>query len=495
MHLGSLILVAMLLFCCSTSDAYKDEHIYVSPSDNHERNDGSQFLCGISMDKPCHGFRELLNRTGQLETVSGIQILDLSALQKSTEFGHHYVHCMPGIYNTTPVFMYGFSNWSFVGIGHVTVRVGSFYGDYRPLWPYMSEIELESSNARRYPAAFYFRNSSNIEIINIEFSVDHNVALLAALTVDLSGVVDIKNCSFPEVYFDSSAVVIVYPIGPVNIIDGRVEALHGVRGYRELFLVVFGNIKGTLPNFGQVTIERTLITDVVAVDYRPVYLEQLFQGTVAYPEYDYRSNWKAATAVLVLFRPSSSTHLFRMRNCVIKGVRSNDNHSPVTIQFQGAYLNFVQMTDCTFADNTGSVGGAVALFFDEVIGLPELTANQVMFKRCNFTNNSALFNGGAVSVDYLADGEENRVIFEDCRFERNKAAFGGALILRYNPYNNVDGSRSQNPQQAAITNCEFKSNTAIHGIIFADGVKISLYAKKYCFFLLFCICHHILFVV
>ena len=468
-----MLLSFFLLLLCKATDADQDEHLYVSPTGNSR----SREFCG-AIDSPCVGIRELLNRTGHLQVVGGIQVLNLTSLQ--TNASHHYIHFLSGIYITDPVIMYGFSNWTFAGRGQVAIKIDSFYGNYPSLWPYISAVELESAT-RRYPAAFYFRNCSNIEITNIEFYVDHRMAYdIAALTIDLSSTVFVNNCSFQEVSYDSSAVVILYPIGPVIVYNCTVEGLHGVHGYRELFLVVFGDTN--IEDFGVVLLENVIVSDIVAADYKPVHLQQLFEGTVKYPEYDYRSNWKAATAILVLFRPGSKFHNFKMINCQIVRIQSTDNHSPITIQFQGAYVNFVTISDCIFSENTGSVGGSVAIFFGGAISKVELTRNKVAFERCNFTGNSALFNGGAVSVDYLTDGAYNQVIFNGCQFQGNQAGFGGALILRYDPYN-ANGRKSQNRQVISIIDCEFSSNKATGGILMADGVTLSLTNTKYCAYL------------
>ena len=70
----------------------------------------------------------------------------------------------------------------------------------------------------------------------------------------------------------------------------------------------------------------------------------------------------------------------------------------------------VQITNCLFEGNSGSLGGALC----DMIG--------ATIKNCRFTNNSALTKGGAY---YVFANKESNVV--NCIFDNNSAKLGGAL--------------------------------------------------------------------
>lgn len=463
-----VLFIAMTLVSHTSADRY----LYISATGG-----SVDPQCGSSIDSPCARFEGMFNATLWKESTGDIVFLNATNMSNSTE-GRHYVYYLPGVYKASLVFMYRFRGWSFIGIGNVTVEVESFYGRYDPLWPLMSTVELEVLNVRRYPAAFYFRECTDIVVENLRFSIDHSIPDLAGVTFDLSSDVEVRNCSFTEVSFDSSAAVVIHPVGPILFSNCSIESLHGVGGYRQLILVAFSGFDGD-PGRGEalpsVTLDNVKISDIVSSDYTLQSVQQLLSGTMRYPTYDFRSNWKAATAILVLFRKGSVADFFTMRNCVIHSVKPNDNRSPVTIQFQEAILNLVQIDGCTFSDNFGSVGGSVAIFFYKNVGFSIISSNRVHFTNCSFINNTALFNGGAVSVDYLTNALTNNVVFENAQFIGNQATFGGALLLRYDlETGSSDSEDMATAKEVTITDCVFNGNKAYHGIVYTNRVSVTV---------------------
>jgi Protein tyrosine and serine/threonine kinase len=102
--------------------------------------------------------------------------------------------------------------------------------------------------------------------------------------------------------------------------------------------------------------------------------------------------------------------------------------------FANAVSFMVMMT--VFKDNRATAGTGGAVFFDYNSNTPQI-------HRCTFTNNTALFAGGAVFM--AADFE-----FHHAHFSKNSAAAGGALALT-NLVNDVSGS---------LMLVEFHDNTA-----------------------------------
>ena len=474
----SFCFVAFASISPTSISAAADVIVYVSAT-----NGSSDPNCGSSIEFPCLGIEGLLNSN----TIFFKQLRNDIAFFNGTQtynqsVGRHYIYYLPGVYKAIPSFSYQFRGFSFIGLGNVTIEVDQFYGRFDSLWAMMSTVKLEVANDRRYPAVFYFRECTDIRIENFNFHISHDFPSVAGLTFDLSSDVVVENCSFSEVARDSSAIVVVHPVGSTLLSDILIKSLHGKGGYHQLILVAFSGFddeSNSTPKLQlvAVTLINVRITDIVAVDYKPQSVEQLLSGKIQYPNYDYKENWKAATAILVLFRKGSLARVLRMQNCVIHNVKPNDNRSPVTIQFEDASLDLVEMENCSFSNNFGSVGGSVAAFFDKNLGNTEIAANHILFKNCTFRNNSALFNGGAVFVDYLTDAAANDVRFENTSFLNNQAPFGGALLLRYDG-DISSGVTTKNSKQVIISNSTFIGNIASHGIVYANGMSLTINGKR-----------------
>ena len=98
----------------------------------------------------------------------------------------------------------------------------------------------------------------------------------------------------------------------------------------------------------------------------------------------------------------------------------------------------VNITGCTFQNNSAGAGGGGAVVFD---GLP----GDVRITDCTFLSNSVGYSGGAVKFD----GSTGDVSITDCTFQNNSVGgYGGGAVM-------LDGSTGN----VSITDCTFLSNS------------------------------------
>lgn len=100
----------------------------------------------------------------------------------------------------------------------------------------------------------------------------------------------------------------------------------------------------------------------------------------------------------------------------------------------------ILVSNCIFKDNYGRDGGAV---YNNGNGG---NANPT-FKNCQFINNSADLDGGAIFNDGRLNGNSSPE-FTACKFENNIGGYGGAM-LNYGAEGN---------SQPIVTNCQFENN-------------------------------------
>ena len=102
--------------------------------------------------------------------------------------------------------------------------------------------------------------------------------------------------------------------------------------------------------------------------------------------------------------------------------------------FSNGYLN---ITNCDFANNKAKYGGVIYSRFSD----------NVKFRNCNFTNNLATINGGAINFEYSGT-------LINCNFINNTApnGEGGAVIFYWN-----------SADKGNVINCNFTNNTALYG--------------------------------
>lgn len=429
-------------------------------------------MCGTDRGSPCHGLAAFLNRTGRVGMVG--QILVLNGSSSGSTIPSAQVHLSPGTYQTDPIFLYGISNWSFIGMGDVAITVKSFQDDYNQLWPYMSYDQFRNATLR-YVAALYFRECSGIEIVNIDFSVAVSVTALSALTIDQSGDFDVIDCGVTEVHTNSSALVIINPVGPIYVRSFLVQDLYSTYPFQRLFLITFSKLLDGMGRSVTVTLSNITLMDIMQPNYTgcPPSLNQILSGAIAYPPHGYQFNTKSAGVILVQFKQRVHGNTFIFEDSTIEGVQPAGHDSPLAVQFSSATYNDVIIRNCTFSHNTGYFGGAV-----DVVFTGAAKQNSITFSECTFEANSALYNGGAVSVEFFHDQEVSSVMFERCQFQRNSASFGGAVMARFTTMTDFHISKHNYDRVVQFVDCDIFNNTADHGIIDGHSVLFKVDGRK-----------------
>ena len=426
--------------------------------------------CGSDSTNPCLGLSSFLNRTGHLTAVGQILMLNGSAMPPNQ---CHHVHLGSGTYETDPIFLYRISHWSFVGTGPVVIKVNSFNNTYNQLWPYMFS-EVFNNISYRYPAALYFRECSDMEMRNMEFSVSKDTMFLSGLTIDKSRNFNITNCSVTEVAANSSAAVLVNLAGLIVVHTFIIQDLFRHHGFHHLILIVFNRSLDRNSNPADVILSNVTVRNIMQLNctFCAPSLSQITSGAIAYPNYGYQFDKKNAGIVLVQFLENANGSTFVLENSVIEGVVPVTHGSPVTILFSFGSKNNVNIRNCNFAHNFGYFGGSLALSFSNTA-----TSNVITVSDCLFKSSSALYNGGAISIEYFRDRTENPVTFERCHFYGNNATFGGAIMARFTLMNDFHKSKFASSRLLKLVDCEFVNNSANHGIIDALSIKIEVIGK------------------
>ena len=118
---------------------------------------------------------------------------------------------------------------------------------------------------------------------------------------------------------------------------------------------------------------------------------------------------------------------------MVSGTVTNCNFVNNTASGDGGAIsmNSGNVTNCNFVNNSAKYGGAVYFSINGNV------------TNCNFVNNTASEDGGAI---YFAEGSTGSVT--NCNFTNNSAKYGGAV------YFNDNGN---------VTNCNFTGNSATTG--------------------------------
>ena len=112
---------------------------------------------------------------------------------------------------------------------------------------------------------------------------------------------------------------------------------------------------------------------------------------------------------------------------------------------------FIYIADCIFHRNSASIGGAI---FGGPLFAASGVRSTVAINRSNFTHNTALNCGGALSLHYL-----KYIMFYKSQFYANTATIGGALYL--------------NKATSSVIHCIFQENEAnMGGAIHCDTYTI-----------------------
>ena len=146
-------------------------------------------------------------------------------------------------------------------------------------------------------------------------------------------------------------------------------------------------------------------------------------------------------------------------------LKANGHGGAVLIRLAGVQDSTITIQDCQFVNNYAQVdGGAVYFSISE-----NVRQNTISLISTDFINNEVeIASGGAVSINSFNISYDNTINVTDCRFERNLGNAGGAFsVALYN--SNLQST--QMPDAVNFCNCTFLSNAATN-----EGTAVGLFS-------------------
>ena len=139
--------------------------------------------------------------------------------------------------------------------------------------------------------------------------------------------------------------------------------------------------------------------------------------------------------------------------------------------------NHITLANTTFTGNECVAGCAILALFQD-----NPSNNTILLTDTDFISNTAVIEGGAVFALYedVSSKElpRNELLFKRCNFVDNRATqyfgAGSAVMIYSNKEPLVDNIRRDDTIEATATfaDCQFMSNTAIYGTVFAKNSDI-----------------------
>lgn len=146
-------------------------------------------------------------------------------------------------------------------------------------------------------------------------------------------------------------------------------------------------------------------------------------------------------------------------------LKANGHGGAILIRLAGVQDSTITIQDCQFVNNFAQVdGGAVYFSISE-----NVRKNSISFINTKFVNNEVdIASGGAVSINSFNISYDNTINVTDCHFELNVGNAGGAFsVALYN--SNLEST--QMPDAVNFCNCTFLSNAATN-----EGTAVGLFS-------------------
>ena len=200
------------------------------------------------------------------------------------------------------------------------------------------------------------------------------------------------------------------------------------------------------------------------------------------PKDDYSSARCGAVAMRLQFGSYSINNQVFVRNTSFSNI-INTEANGIAVNYLGQALsnmassnNTVLFSNCSFRKNKVRYGGGLSAYF---ISGPVYST--LMVEDCEFTDNRADLEGGAIFAVFLSSGSTNTLGATNSMFHRNSAvAGGGVFILNNAQWFSTRGvfdlfSRSV-VVQTSLTDCMFEGNkaNASNGIIEVLRVQLNV---------------------
>ncbi|MBO7719211.1 MAG: hypothetical protein J6S29_03550, partial [Methanosphaera sp.] len=306
-------------------------------------------------------------------------------------------------------------------------------------------------------------SNSNVEICNLTlYNVNQNTINLENSTLTTNNVIfSGENQDYRAVYMFNSS----YTSDGDTFIDNLHEygsAIYGDTSYLNLNNATFENDRDNIWGLVYLDNGEFKITDTVFNDITSKYSTAIYawnsMGSIENCEFI--NLYANLTAGAIGFKSPESTIL--IQNCSFVNTTAPKNGGAIYVDFNTKIKNnaTIVINDCQFIDCTSSFGGAIVQL-----------EGTLQINNSNFTDNLALYKGGAIHTSYA------NVEINDCLFENNEVILldegitqGGTVYFDYGNlriFNSTFKNSSADEGKSLYAN---EANYTIRDSYFENGI-------------------------
>ena len=435
-------------------------------------NGSDEVTCGRSAANPCRSLESILSNSTSFSNASMTCYLSAGAVDSRDSTVLYFL----GEINTVPpICLRNWTNIRIVGLhNNSTLLTDRTFGGCRGIF----EFELCTN--------------VTIENINFGFSEKGRATLFFEANLDIR----VSGCTFQVTAQDAKGLWLHQCAGDItlsnNVFYGNELQLSEPQTSRRALEVALEVLHGFVDEgFVDESDCTTLSYCVMPFDVEPYEFSNLsftlnmagcifrdLTGLQA-PEDDYSSARCGAVAMRLQFGSYSINNQVFVRNTSFSNI-INTEANGIAVNYLGRALsnmassnNTVLFSNCSFRKNKVRYGGGLSAYF---ISGPVYST--LMVEDCEFTDNRADFEGGAIFAVFLSSGSTNTLGATNSMFRRNSAvAGGGVFILNNAQWFSTRGvfdlfSRSV----VVLTDCVFEGNkaNASNGIIEVLRVQLNV---------------------
>ena len=413
-------------------------------------NGSDEATCGRSAANPCRSLESILSYSPSFSNASTTCYLSVGAVDSRDSTVLYFL----GEINTVPpICLRNWTNIRIVGLhNNSTLLTDRTIGGCRGI--------------------FEFELCTNVTIENINFGFSGIGR--ATLFLEASRDIRVSGCTFPVTAQGSRGLWLRQCAGDItlsnNVFYGNEQQLSEPRTARRALEVLHGCVDES---------DCTRLSYcVMPFDMEPYEFANLsftlnmagcifrdLTGLQAAVD-DYSSARRGAVAMRLQFGSYSINNQVFVRNTSFSNI-INTEANGIAVNYLGRALsnmassnNTVLFSNCSFRENDVRYGGGLSAYF---ISGPVYST--LMVEDCEFTDNIADFEGGAIFAVFLSSGSTNTLSATNSVFRRNSAgAGGGVFVLNNAQWFSTRGvfdlfSRSV-VVQTSLTDCLFEGNRA-----------------------------------
>ena len=403
----------------------QDIVLYVGPGGTNDSN------CGRSLETPCLNVETILDQSPLFNDSSNV--LCYSSSSNDDGRSSTTLYFLEGESYVPSLCLENWINFRIAGYttNNVVIRTDSFGG----------------------PRSFFsFRNCTNVVIENLTFETQFPGK--AVVYVESAINFTMRGCYIPVTAFASEGVYITASSGVLTIdgctFVGSQEYLDRDNPTRGLFVSQGLNAGNGLPPDADYKPFDLLIRNCLFTDI----------SSAGDPIDSYVRSDTDGMSVLLVFYNGATNNVARIQNCNFTQITNTRASNALVNYGSSSVNNTVEFTDCLFYDNRVRYGGGITAYF---YSGPE--DSTLIVERCQFLQNEAFFEGGAISVVFITNQLSNKAFISSCNFTSNFARYGSAIFFFNNPawFDAVGPSDAVALPlaPASISDCNFRFNAAL----------------------------------